>query len=317
MKKCLIIGGGGFVGRNLVEFLSLKGYQIKVIDKYTNNLYQLKNIFLNIELLSLEVDDIENIIAHLEDVENIIWLVHTSVPSTSMNNIESDLTSNLLPLIAFLKRIKSINTIKKFIYLSSGGTIYGEPLKQIPITEDHHKKPISSYGLTKLIAEQYINFILDGANIQRFILRPSNIYGLHQNLNVPQGIIGHTLNAVIHKKPLTLFDNRLFIRDYIFVSDIAEAIAQCLNYKQSEDYNNVFNLGFGQGYSIEDLLDKIYEVTNYELEIKNQPARSFDCTYNVLNIERISSKLEWSPKVNLNEGLMKVWTWMRDSGDIK
>lgn len=310
-KKCLIIGGGGFIGRNLTEYLAKNEYHVKVVDKYTNNISYLQNIFPTLEIVNLDIGDTNKLIDHLGDFENIIWLIHTSVPSTSMENIESDLTSNLVPLIKFLTKIKGLSNIEKFIYLSSGGTIYGDPLIQIPIKENQTKSPISSYGLTKLVAEEYINFILAESTTQRFILRPSNIYGLFQNLNVPQGIIGHALKAAINNHPITLFNNRTYIRDFLFVTDIADAILKCLNYNESKIISNTFNVGSGKGYSIDQVIHKIYQVTNIQLRIKEQAARNFDCTYNVLESTNISSKLGWSPKIDLDEGLINVWNWMK------
>ena len=104
MRKCLIIGGSGFIGRNLIESLAHENYQIKVVDKFTENIKSLKSTFSNVEIVNLDVEDTECLISHIGDIENIIWLIHTSVPSTSMGNIESDLTSNLIPLIKFLQR---------------------------------------------------------------------------------------------------------------------------------------------------------------------------------------------------------------------
>ena len=313
MRKCLIIGGSGFIGRNLIESLAHENYQIKVVDKFTENIKSLKSTFSNVEIVNLDVEDTECLISHIGDIENIIWLIHTSVPSTSMGNIESDLTSNLIPLIKFLQRLLNINTVQKFIYLSSGGTIYGETIDKKPISENHEKFPISSYGLTKLVAENYIDFILHDSQIQRFILRPSNIYGLYQNLNVPQGIIGHALKAAKERKPISLYDNKMFVRDFLFVSDLVNGIYKCLDYNigLEEMLTNTFNIGYGKGYTIQQLLDEICKVVNYDIVIKNLPARNFDCTYNVLDINKIKNTLGWEPQVDLNSGISKVWNWIK------
>lgn len=309
-KRCLIIGGSGFIGRNLIEYLSNNNYLVKVIDRYTENINHLQFFFPTLEIVNLDVNDTNQLIDHLGEIENIIWLIHTSVPSTSMKNIETDLTTNLIPLIKFLTRIVRSRNIEKFIYLSSGGTIYGNPLKHKPIKENQTKEPISSYGLTKFVAEEYINFMLLESNIHHIILRPSNVYGVFQNLNIPQGIIGHALYAAINNHPLTLFSNRTFIRDFIFVTDIADSIMKCLNYNDSKSLSDTFNVGSKKGYSIDQVIQKIEEISNIKLKIIEKPARSFDCTYNILDNTLICSKLGWSPCIDLDQGLNKVWNWM-------
>jgi UDP-glucose 4-epimerase len=312
MKKCIVIGGGGFIGRNLIETLSIEGYKIKAVDKYTDKIKSLEFLYPNLEIINLSVEDTDSLVFHLGDIENIIWLVHTSVPSTSMSNLEIDLTSNLVPLLRFLQRLLNINTVEKFIYLSSGGTIYGEPLIKMPICESHDKSPISNYGLSKLFAENYINFILGRSDIQSFILRPSNIYGLYQNLNIPQGIIGHALIAAKEGKPIILFNNKMFVRDFLFVSDLVNAINKCLDYNSGVEkpHSITFNVGFGRGYTIQELLDEIRIVVNIDFVINNSHARYFDCTYNVLNTNKIKTMLGWETNVNLNTGIKKVWDWL-------
>lgn len=310
-KRCLIIGGGGFIGYNLTEYLLKDDFHIKVIDRYTDNLNNIESTFSKLTLIKGEVAETKFLLDHLKDFENIIWLVHTTVPSTSMDNIEEDLTENIFPLIRFLSAIKTNPGIEKFIYLSSGGTIYGNPVVKKPITEDQPKIPLSSYGLTKYIAEHYINFILSESTIQRIIFRPSNVYGLYQNLNKPQGIIGHSFKAAINNHPLVLYNLGVMTRDFLFVTDLTNAIHKSLTTDKLKDYSYIFNIGSGKGFLIKEIINKITEISKLEIKIIDKPLRTFDCDYNVLSISKLTDHLNWAPKVSLEEGLFKVWNWIK------
>lgn len=312
IKDCLIIGGAGFIGRNITESLLKNNFSVKVIDRNAQNIFSLQSKFPSLEIIKMNTEDTNKLIYELGNIESVIWLTHTSVPSTSMNNIELDFVSNVIPLIKFLSEITKRENIKKFIYFSSGGTVYGNPLIQVPIKENQIKAPISNYGQTKLVAEEYINFILTNSAIQHFILRPSNVYGLSPNLNKSQGIIGHAFNAILKNQPIVLFGNNIVTRDFIFVSDVSNSVIKCLEYNGSHNISNVFNVSSNKGYTINQVLNMIQELSGKELKIIEKPARSFDCNYNVLDSSLISSELGWSPKISFEVGLLKVWDWMKN-----
>ncbi|MBN1970515.1 MAG: NAD-dependent epimerase/dehydratase family protein [Candidatus Delongbacteria bacterium] len=315
-KKCLIVGGGGFIGLNLFEYLSSKNFYIKIIDKYTNNIKNLHKHISHVDIINLDVKDTNKLLDHLGDIENIIWLIHTSVPSSSMDNIETDLISNLLPLIKFLTRIKTNSNIERFVYLSSGGTIYGNSLENKPFVETSPTNPISSYGLTKLVAEKYIDLILHESTIQRYILRPSNVYGLYQNLNKPQGIIGHAFKAAINNHPIVLYNNGIVTRDFLFVSDLVDAIHKCLIHNDNKNFSFTFNVGSQKGYTINEIIKAICGITSKEIITISKPDRGFDCNFNVLDSSKIFSDLNWSAHVGINDGLVKVWEWIKNVPNV-
>jgi len=188
LKKCLVIGGNGFIGKNLVLELLANQYEVTVFDIVTNNIKEAVQEPHNVYFIEGDINNTSYLTEQIKEIDCVVWLIHTTVPATSMYDVDFDLQSNIPPLIRFVQHILQNFSIKKFIYLSSGGTVYGNPEQNIPIDEEFEKNPISSYGLTKLVAEEYITFLLKNTPIDTFILRPSNVYGRYQNLKKPQGL---------------------------------------------------------------------------------------------------------------------------------
>lgn len=309
-NKCLVIGGNGFIGKNLVLSLAKCNYDVVVFDIDTK---PLRTSFKNeqgIQYIEGDVNNTSYLINEIRDVDYVIWLIHTTVPATSMFDLEFDLRSNIPPLIRFVQSVKSELNVKKIIYLSSGGTVYGNPDLSIPIVETLEKKPISSYGLTKLVAEKYLSFMLSDSEIDSYILRPSNVYGKYQNLKKPQGLIGHVLKSILMNDTITIFGDGSIIRDYIHVNDLVDAIITCLSNSRKEKEPLILNIGSGVPESINQILDVIGNVTNKLPDIIRKPVRDFDCNYNVISIEKVKKHINWSPKINLNEGIQDVWDWI-------
>jgi UDP-glucose 4-epimerase len=303
---CLLIGGNGFIGKNLTQILLSQ--QINVV-VYDNTKPQFE--FQNVKYLEGSIENTPHLISAASSMDYVVWLVHTSVPATSMNNVEFDLSSNIPPLIRFSQLLPSYSSIKKFIYLSSGGTVYGDKSIKAPIEEDSVKDPISSYGLTKLIAEEYLTFLLKRTPISTYILRPSNVYGRHQNLIKPQGIIGHIFKSILQRKSIDIYGDGSIIRDYIHVNDLSTAITLCLKTSNKTLFPNILNIGSGQETSINKIIDLISRITSLPVNINRMPERVFDCKFNVLSIEKVKKDIGWTPKVELQYGLEDVWEWIK------
>jgi UDP-glucose 4-epimerase len=304
-SKCLIVGGNGFIGKNLVSKLVGLPFNTVVFDA------SIPDVRLEaVRYVKGSINETELLINEAIDTHTIVWLVHTSVPATSMDDVESDLTSNVSPLIRFLLKLPK-DSERKFIYLSSGGTVYGDIDNGTLADEQASKDPISSYGLTKLIAEEYITFLLKRSSISTFILRPSNVYGRYQNLSRPQGIIGHVFKSILVGKPILLYGDGAIIRDYIHVGDLIEAIVLCLHSRLRSSHPIIFNIGSGQGTSINEIVKLASEISDSPILIDRMPERSFDCKFNVLSIEKAKTELGWNPKIELRQGLKDVWSWIK------
>lgn len=304
--KVAIIGGNGFIGKNFTKYFCQRNFKVTVIDhsvKYT----ALKQ---DINYISLQIHHTNELVKAIGDCEYVVWLVHASVPSTKDDSLVDDFNLNVLPIIKFLEKIKECSSVKKFIYLSSGGTVYGDSVNRSPIDEMFYPKPISNYGQSKLIVEKYIEYLSREVQFETVILRPSNVYGEHQNLIKPQGIIGYAFKSIKNNESLDLYNGGVVIRDFIYVMDLASATYKILLQDFKSEKFRIFNVSSGQGFSIKQVLDKIEIISNSKLKLNHKSSRDFDCEYNVLDNSKLIKELGWSIETQLEVGLAKVWNWI-------
>jgi UDP-glucose 4-epimerase len=309
IKSVALIGGGGFIGTNLANFFIKRNYKILIIGR--GKIDKKKFISNDINTMLVDVNHTSKLVEAIEDYENVIWLVNNLLPSLKMDSLVDDIDLNINPLIKFLELSSGVKKIKKFVFISSGGTVYGDSIDNHFFTETSYTKPISAYGMSKIISENYIEYITRKASFDSYILRPSNVYGNFQNLLKPQGIIGYAFDAVINNRTLELFGDGQITRDFIHVFDLAHAIECCIlnNYigAQTEKYN----VGSQIGYTVKEIINLVQEVTNTRINTVPMPLRQFDCLYNVLDITKIKKKFGWKAKININDGLALVWKEMK------
>ncbi|GAA3982762.1 NAD-dependent epimerase/dehydratase family protein [Pedobacter ginsengiterrae] len=309
MKKSIaLIGGSGFIGTNLANFFAEKNYNVLVIGRSSIDKERFKSD--NIKTVLIDVNHTSKLIEALEEYENVIWLVNNLLPGLKMDSLVDDFNLNVSPLVKFLELSRDAMQMKRFIFISSGGTIYGDSVNNTFFTETCPAKPISAYGMSKIVSENYVEYITDKANFDSYILRPSNVYGNFQNLVKPQGIIGFAFNAVINNSTIELFGDGMVTRDFVHVLDLATAIECCVNNIYEGSKVEKYNVASQNGYTIKEIIDLIKEITHTPIKTISKPLRDFDCIYNVLDISKIETNLHWKPKIDIKEGLDSVWKWM-------
>lgn len=310
MKKSVaLIGGSGFIGTNLTNFFLSNNYSVINVDKNPNRNIPTSTDYFVQRLL--DVNKTSELIDSVYNTDNIIWLVSDLIPSASMDSLVDDFTFNINPLIKFLENGHLLKNLKKFVFISSGGAIYGDSANNYSFTESSPLNPVSAYGLSKLIAEKYIHFVNRNAHFSSVILRPSNVYGDYQNLIKPQGIVGVAFKAILDRKPIELYNGGMIVRDFIHVLDFAVAIKYCIEAETKKAFVDTYNIGSNHGVSIVQILDMVNEISKSKIETIIKPARTVDCNYSVLDTTHIKKKLNWEPQIPLNEGLSSVWSWIQ------
>ncbi len=306
-SRCLILGGCGFIGSNVVERLLAHGYRVRVFDTPTASRANLIRVESEIEFVhgnflnEVEVDEA------LQDVDFVFHLVGTTLPASSNNHPTFDVETNVLASIRLLQMSKR-HRVKKVIFASSGGTVYGEA-KTIPVREDHPTEPICSYGITKLTIEKYLQLFHHLHGLDHTILRVANPYGKHQKLTADQGIVGVFLSRLNEGKTITIWGDGSVTRDYIYIEDVANAFVSAVSQDSS---HRIFNIGTGVGTTIRELLAKMERVTGIRAEVEYVPGRSMDVSANVLDPARALRYLKWRPQIGCDEGLRRTWTWVCD-----
>ena len=243
----------------------------------------------------------------IKDVDEIILLAHTTVPQTSYDDPVKDILGNV-PEAVNLFEIASSLGMKKVVFVSSGGTIYGKA-KQLPITEEHPTNPISPYGISKLTIEKYGLMYNELKGLPVVSVRPGNAYGEGQKPFSGQGFIATAIARILKRQEVILFGESGTIRDYIHVSDVAKGICAALD--RGNPGSN-YNIGSGVGRSNSEVLSAIMpHAVSAGLKVKIQvlPDRRFDVPANVLDSAKMKKDTGWMSLVSFEEGIQKTWNW--------
>lgn len=306
-KNILLLGGLGFIGKNLIEEFSLDdNYNIIIFDhkdKPLDDKWLNKNIKLYYGDFIL-TSDLEKIFKE-NKIDIVFHLISTTIPSSSNNNIIADINYNLGRTIKLLDLIRDY-AIKKIVFFSSGGTIYGLPDRSFPdrFPEDYQNNPICSHGIVKLTIEKYLYLYKYFYGIDYLILRLANPFGEYHSSGV-QGLINVALEKIIENKPVTIWGDGEIIRDYIYIKDCAHAIKNLVDKNIS---NNIINIGSGFGYSVNEILSMIKKITG-DFKINRLESRKFDVPKIVLDISKIKSKIDFK-LTDINVGIKKTYNWI-------
>jgi UDP-glucose 4-epimerase len=304
--KALITGGSGFLASHLVPHLANSGYQdLRAVDRcrpwYTD---RLPCAFFQGDLAAIHDWSLL-----LDGIDTVFHLAWASIPATSVLNPVSDINDSLVPTVKLLEQCVKYG-VKKVVFISTGGAIYGLP-RRYPIPEDHPTEPISAYGITKLAAEKYLALFHRLHGLEYTILRPSVAYGEYQNLFGQQGAVAVFLGNILRGKPIDIWgDGNCIVRDFIYARDLARA---CVLSARPGGPTGIYNLGGGVGISLLDLVNAISEVVGktHAIEVRKLPNRTFDVPSVLLDITKARDVLGWKPEVDLIAGIRRTWDWAR------
>lgn len=305
MKKILVIGGGGFIGSHIVDKLLAKGNSVRVLERNNNIPYRLFNKNENIEWRYGDFLNETDINDSMVDIDVVYHLVSTTIPKSSNENPIYDVQTNIVGAIQILNSMVKLN-VKKIIFISSGGTIYGTP-KLLPIDESHSTNPIVSYGVTKLAIEKYLLLYERMYGLRAIILRVSNPYGERQNYKSSQGAVGVFIANALREFPIEIWGNGDIVRDYIYVGDVANAFVSALNYNGAI---NVFNVSSGFGINLNDLLSVLEKILNKKIKRVYHPSRSYDVPINIISNKLIKSEFDWALSYSFEEAISRTVDWM-------
>lgn len=288
-----MVGGSGFVGRNLSETLGRRGHRVFVADPRVDDPAPP-------DAFRVPVADRAAMQQLLHDtaVDTVIHLASVLLPSSPAEQFEREVVEVLLPSFALMDACARASV--RFVLFSSGGTVYGDPGPG-RAAESQALAPKSRYGLAKVMLEEYARLCHRLSGLQYLVLRPSNPYGRHQRLNGAQGVVAVAMGRALAGLPLELWGDGEGVRDYLDVQDLCSAVAGLLERGAT---NAVFNVGSGVGHSVNEVIALVRQVTGRELEVVHRPARATDVRRIVLDTTALAATIEWRP-TPLAEGLQR------------
>ncbi len=302
--KYLVTGGAGFVGSHLIQRIIAKDHEVVCLDDFSTGKRENLTEFGN-KILIKEGDIRESLFVK-DSLDNVDYVFHLAAQisvNRSTREPMFDASVNIEGIINLLEAIRQ-SSVKRIIYVSTGGAIYGEP-SIIPATEKTTEEPISPYGISKLTAEKYLKWFHDVYGISYSIIRPANIFGPRQDPLGEAGVISIFLGKINNNLPVEIFGDGTDTRDYVYVKDIADICMKAINSSRI----NIYNAGTGTQTSLLKLVEIIREVTNTKISKKFSPPRPGDVKHISIDSSRAKAELGWIPSTDLKKGIMETWKW--------
>ena len=301
--KMLVLGGNGFIGSHLVDTLLEKGHKVRVFDKYEEHY---RKPIPGVEYYFGDFGNKGLVADALNEMDVVFHLVTTTVPKTSNDDPAFDVQSNVIDTLSLLDQCVA-KKIKKFLFISSGGTVYGEP-STLPISENNFTDPECSYGIVKLTIEKYLALYHLLHGLEYTIVRPSNPYGERQNPYGIQGAVTVFLGKVAKGETIEIWGDGEIVRDYIYINDLVEGI---YNAATLETNSRIFNIGSGAGHSLNEVIETIRTVTGCKVNVEFKAKRKFDIPKIYLDVTRAREELSWHPTISIEEGVKRTWSFIK------
>lgn len=300
-----VIGGAGFIGRAVVDELLAQGRQVVVLGR---GLEASPPLPAGVCYVHSPADDSQMALKQtLKEVDEVVDLAYATVPGTSFQDPVNDILVNL-PEAVRLFELAATLPLKKFVWISSGGTVYGRTGAEL-IPETHPTLPLSPYGITKLAIEKYAHMYFESKGLPIVCVRPANAFGEEQRTYSGQGFIATAIASILDGRELTLFGEQGTIRDYLHVADVAAGIVAALLHGRPGE---VYNLGSSQGLSNRQVLEALAPLAagaGHAIQLRVLPARPFDVPANVLDCAKLRQETGWRPRLTFAEALARTWAW--------
>jgi len=307
MMKILVTGGAGFIGSHVVDAYIHQGFEVVIIDDLSTGRRENLNPNAKFYQLDIRSPDVNKIF----EIEQFDAVNHHAAQMDVRRSVADpyfDADVNIMGSINLIECSKQFG-IKRFIYISSGGAVYGEP-EYLPCDEDHPVNPICQYGISKHTVEHYLFLYRMNYGMNYTVLRYPNVYGPRQNPEGEAGVVAIFLGEMVSGKQVTINGDGEQQRDFVFVSDCAWANVLALT---TDNNNGIYNLGSNHGTSVNDIFNSLRSITGYTHEPKYGPAKLGETRKIYLDASRIHNEMGWIPTIEMNEGLLRTAEYVRNS----
>lgn len=303
--KVLVTGGAGFIGSNLADALINEGHEVVVVD----NLYmgQMENINPEAKFYLMDIRSAE--LAKVFKHEKIEVVYHQAAQMDVRKSVDDPMFDAGVNVLGTLNLLQNSiqNKIKRFLFASTGGAVYGEQ-DYFPADEEHPTRPCSPYGITKLTVEKYLYYYNLVFGLNYTILRYANVYGPRQNPHGEAGVVSIFANRMLSgEQPIINGDGKQ-TRDYVYVGDVVRANLLALE----KGLNDIFNVGTGIETDVNEIFNGINKAVGNNTPEKHGEAKVGEQLRSVVSYEKAKKSLRWEPEIDLKTGLNKTVEYFRN-----
>jgi UDP-glucose 4-epimerase len=302
--KILVLGGSGFLGSHIVDKFLAEKHDVSVYDLYPERFRRSPSA------IKFYTGDFGNVGALDELISTgfdaVIHCVSTTTPKSSNESPEFDIQSNVIGTL-YLLDICVKHKVGKLVFMSSGGTIYGDIGSAHKVDETHAVRPMCSYGVSKLTIEHYLDVYKHLRGLDYVALRLSNPYGERQSPLRALGALTVFLHRTLKKQNVEVWGDGAVTRDFIYVGDVASAVYLSTIGRIS----GVYNVGTGTGLSLREILAQISVTVGHEPSVVWLPSRSFDVPRIVLDATKLKQAIPWDCVTGLDDGMSITAEWLK------
>ena len=296
----LVTGGAGFIGSHIVDAYIQEGHRVVVLDNLSTGKREQVHpdaAFYHIDLMDSAVKDI----FERETIEAVNHHAAQISVTQSVANPSFDAEINIVGSLKLLE-YAAAHKVRKFIFASTGGALYGEQ-DYFPANEEHPTHPLSPYGIAKLTVERYLNYYRDNFNIQPAVLRYSNVYGPRQDPHGEAGVVAIFCQQLLKDQNPVIFGDGEQTRDFVSVFDVVNASLKAL----SEKCTGTYNVGTGKETSVNSIAASLIKASGKSLSPQHNPPRMGEQRRSSIDYGKFNKDHGWQPNQPLDEGLQHTF----------
>jgi len=306
-KTVLVTGGAGFIGSHLVDRLLSLDHKVVVIDNLSTGKLKNLNPAATFHHLDITQPSVTEVFAR-EQPDVVFHLAAQISVTESTKDPFHDSNVNVFGTLRLLEAARR-SGIEKFIYSSTGGALYGEP-ETDPCTEDHPILPVSPYGMSKYVAELYLDLYHRIYQINFTTLRYGNVYGPRQEAQGEAGVVAIFTQAMLEGRQPQIYGDGEQARDFVFVDDVVDANLLAM----TKGNGGAFNIGTGEKTSVNQIFESLQRIIKYRWSAEHSPARQGEVYKISLDSSKAVSALGWTPQVGMEAGLIQTVEFFRNAG---
>lgn len=316
--KILVTGGAGFIGSHTVDELLARGHEPAVFDDLSSG--SRDNLPADVPFFQGDIRDEAAVRNVFETVrpDRVCHLAAQMSVSRSVREPAFDADVNIVGLLQVIEQCQQHN-VEKIVFASSGGALYGDVSEPVP--ETHPCEPGAPYGISKLVGEKYLDYFSQSTKLSATVMRYTNVYGPRQNPHGEAGVVAIFSTLFLNAKPAIINGDGKYLRDYVYVTDVAKANASALE----ADFDKPFvplNVGTGIKTDVNELEAAVRSACQQAREQRGLPdpippsphgeARAGDLRSSVVSHKKLTETLNWSPAVNFSEGVQQTVAWFAE-----